>query len=155
MKRTQTSNSSDTNPLEDDGLSLIYGEQQVTVETLRSYLPSWRRMPVVRKPIADPLVDVTEGHHPGRRARNGRCYEVCVAERRLGVDSSWSGHRRTVDGRISIVVGRSLGVPAADETTEPTSLDVEPTEPAHLRQTALKRVRRTLGVVGHVESSVA
>ena len=42
-------------------------------------------MPVVRKPAADPPIDVAERHLPGGTAVDGGRYEVGVAEWRLGV----------------------------------------------------------------------
>jgi len=44
-------------------------------------------MPVVWKPVADPPIDVTEGHLPRGTAVDGGRYEVGVAVRWLGVDT--------------------------------------------------------------------
>ena len=103
-------------------------------------------MPVVRKPIADPLIDVAKGHLPGGRAGDGRRDEVGVAERRLGVDTS----RRIRGPTVGLHPGRRR-VPASDETkSKSTSLDVESAQPVHVRQTAVQRVDGTVRVVQHV-----
>jgi len=110
-------------------------------------------MPVVWKPVADPPINVTEGHLPGGAAVNGGRDEIRVAVRWLGIDTQ--AYRCGLAGMvISPVVrrysGRHRGA-ATDETTKSTSLDVEPAQPVHLGQTALQRVLGTI----HVEATVA
>jgi len=101
-------------------------------------------MLVVRKPVADPPIDVTERHLPGGAAVDGGRDEVRVAVRWLGVVIKDSSLHR--GGRLA--VGRRA---VADETSKSAGLDVEPAEPVHLGQAALERV---LGAAVHVEGAV-
>lgn len=108
-------------------------------------------MLVVWKPVADPPINVTEGHLSGGAAADGGRYEVGVAVRWLGVDTKTSSGS-LADAALRRVVVRHRHA-AADETAKSTGLDVEPTEPVHLRQTALQRALGAVHVGSHVEAA--
>jgi len=123
-------------------------------------------MPVVRKLVADPLINFTEGHLGRRRTGDRRRDQVRVAVRRLRVQAPGSAHRRRLTAADTSRVdvrqrstppdGHQLGASSpADETAQSSCFHVQPTQPVHLSQTAFERVGRTVDVVGsHDEQNV-